>query len=387
MSVSGRESICFISPFMGPLLAKGVSCGTGGAERQFYLFGTELAKRGWRVVFIADCPAPSDTLPENVQVVHVPFKHIGGRKHHMLCELPRLFFALRRARTRFYAIKTAPHLAGVVCAYKALFPCGLIMWGQTSTSFDRVVANEPGWLRWIRWWGIRTSAALIAQTSEQAERAQREFEKRAYIVPNITVPPTCLQPAAEEKGYVFWCGNHSPNKRAEVFLELARLLPERRLVMAMNGEERAERYQEIKRDAQQIGNLRFLGSVPSADIDAWFAGAGVYLNTSIREGFPNTFLQAWQQGCPVVSVAIDPERNLGAAKLGHCLYRDEQHLRETAGALAHQLCPVVTSLLDKPEVLADFAVSSRDYVERIHSERVVIERFVDVMRGVEHGLA
>ena len=372
---------------MGPLLAKSFSGGTGGAERQFYLFGTALAKRGWRVVFIADCPSPSDKLPENMSVLHVPFKHIGGSKGHILLELPKLFLALRLARTRYFAIKTAPHLSGVVCAYKAFFLSDLVMWGQSSTSFDRVVANESGWLRWIRWWGIRTAAVLIAQTTEQAERAQRDFGKRAYIVPNITFPPNGCRPPAEAKGYIFWCGNHSPNKRAEVFLELAKLLPGHQFVMAMNGEECAERYQALKRHAMEMGNLRFLGSVPAADIDAWFAGACVYVNTSIREGFPNTFLQAWQQGCPVVSINIDPERNIDTENLGRCLYRDDQHLHETPNALARQLSPVITSLLDNREILGNVGVCCRDYIERVHSERVVIDRFLDVMRGVQNGLA
>lgn len=377
-----EKSICFISPFMGPLLAKGVSCGTGGAERQFYLFGKELAKRGWRVVFIADCPVPSDTQPENVSVLHVPFKHMGGRKVQMLLELPKLLFAMWRARTRFYAIKTAPHLAGVVCAYKTLFPCHLIMWGQTSTSFDRLVVNEPRCIRWIRWRGVWSASLLIAQTKEQAEHAQVGFGKQAIVVPNITSVPAQASKRSTEKGYVLWCGSHLKNKRAEIFLELAIAMPEQKFIMAMNGDERAERYRTLRDSAKRVNNIQFLGSVSQTEIDSWFEGASVYINTSIQEGFPNTFLQCWQHGHPVLTVNIDPERNIEEEHLGFCLYSDEQHLCESPIVIAKKLRVVLTALLNDNDALRQYSLTCRDYIERVHSEYVVVNKFVDSVNSI-----
>lgn len=381
-----EKSICFISPFMGPLLAKNVSCGTGGAERQFYLFGTELAKRGWRVVFIADCPAPNDALHENIRVLHVPFKHMGGGKGHLLLEIPKIFIALRRAQTRYYAIKTAPHLVGVVCVYRFLFSCEIIMWGQTNSSFDRSVKYENAWLRWIRWWGIKESTVLIAQSNEQFERAKRDFSKRVSVVPNITLLPAVISDHAKETGFVFWCGNDHQNKRPEVFIELASVLPSRKFVMAMNGDTSSERYQTIRDAAQRISNIKFLGSVPPTHIDQWFAGAAIYVNTSIREGFPNTFLQSWQQGHPVVSINIDPNRNIEKERLGYCLYDDDQHLRETPVALAHKLSAVLCPLLDNRESLAGYAETCKSYIDRVHAAPVVTALFIDVIKGIEDGL-
>jgi glycosyltransferase involved in cell wall biosynthesis len=381
-----KQSICFISPYMGPLLASNVSYGTGGAERQFYLFGTELAKRGWRVVFIADCPVPSDALHENIRVLHVPFKHMGGGKGHLLLELPKLLIALMRAQTHYYAIKTAPHLAAVVCTYRFLFPCEIIMWGQTNSSFDRIVSYEPVWQRWIRLWGIKASTILIAQSNEQLERAKRDFIKRVSVVPNITLLPAVMSDHGIESDFVFWCGNDHQNKRPEVFIELARLLPSRKFVMAMNGDMSSERYQAIKEAAHHISNVKFLGSVPASDIDQWFAGAVIYVNTSIREGFPNTFLQSWQQGHPIVSINIDPNRNIEEEKLGYCLYHDDQHLRETPVTLAQKLSAVLRPLLDNRESLVGYAETCKGYVERVHSSSVVIKRFIEVMRCDEHGM-
>jgi glycosyltransferase involved in cell wall biosynthesis len=371
-----EKSICFISPFMGPLLSKSATCGTGGAERQFYIFGTELAKRGWRVVFIADCPVSSDSLPENVSVLHVPFKHLGGSKLSLLTEIPQLLIAILRADTAFYALKTATHIAGVIGLVKVFKSCKLIMWGQTSHSFDRIVPAEPYWVGKIRRWSIRKAEYLVAQTTDQIERALTAFNRSASLIPNITVLDNVVQKTSELVGYIFWCGNYLGNKRAEVILECAKRMPNVQFVMAMNGDEQQARFRDIRANAVAISNMTFLGSVSANEIDAWFADASVYVNTSIREGFPNTFLQAWQQGRPVVSVNIDPTRDMKTLHLGICLDYANDHLTKTTSELSSELAKILDDLIKDGQKLETYEKTCRDYVTRNNSANVVIDQFM-----------
>jgi hypothetical protein len=164
-----------------------------------------FASYGWRVVFVADCPNPNKSIHKNVEVYHVPFRHLGGKKTIMPIEMIKLFNVLKDVRTYYYSLSVSPHLALVIFAVTKLFASEMVYWGQTSTSFDRIVATEPRIVRWIRWLGIIKAKYLIAQTLEQMEAADFHFGRKSLCVPNITMIPDKVLGA--DKEYVFWCGN------------------------------------------------------------------------------------------------------------------------------------------------------------------------------------
>jgi glycosyltransferase involved in cell wall biosynthesis len=74
-------------------------------------------------------------------------------------------------------------------------------------------------------------------------------------------------------------------------------------------------YAEIAGQAATIRNLSFHGRVPYHDMDAHYSGARVFVNTSDSEGFPNSYLQAWIRGTPVVAF-FDPDGLIRRERLG-----------------------------------------------------------------------
>jgi glycosyltransferase involved in cell wall biosynthesis len=65
-------------------------------------------------------------------------------------------------------------------------------------------------------------------------------------------------------------------------------------------------------------NLVWLGRLPFDETLRWFDQAAFFINTSFHdvEGFPNTFIQAWLRGVPVITLGVDPDGVIKRYNLG-----------------------------------------------------------------------
>ncbi len=116
---------------------------------------------------------------------------------------------------------------------------------------------------------------------------------------------------------VLWVANLAQSKRPENFVELARLGKGSGLRFVMIGSRGDPDYlKALFKD--QPGNLEWLGQLPFEETLTWFDRAAFFVNTSIPEGegFPNTYIQAWLRGVPVISLAVDPDNVIEENSLG-----------------------------------------------------------------------
>ena len=174
----------------------------------------------------------------------------------------------------------------------------------------------------IRYWrdrrlyeyGLHNAHLLTVQSEQQRRLLQVHYRLSSEIV-NMAVEWPQEAPVAKDIE-VLWTANLRPVKRPEVVLELARRLPHVRFTMAggrLPGEEAC--FAAIMREAQELPNVTCLGAVAYSEIGRLFTRAKLFLNTSLIEGFPNTFLQAWIRGVPVVTF-FDPDRLVHTRALG-----------------------------------------------------------------------
>ena len=255
---------------------------------------------------------------------------------------------MRRAKADFYVLKTPAHLLPVMTLFCRCFGKTLGFWAQTSYTSVEQRRTLNKWARLLKRPGVKGAGVVIAQTKEQQRRFAEDFKVEAWLVPSICERfggggRPVENPGGDDEVDVLWAENPLANKRPEVFLELARMLPEFRFAMAMNESDRA-RFSQIKHQAAFLPNLLFLGQVPPAEMEQWFARSQVFVNTSARGGFPNTFLQAWMNGAPVVSLAVDPDRLVQDEMLG--LIADPQQVA-SCGEDPVALAPGVWHLISR----------------------------------------
>ncbi|HSN21124.1 MAG TPA: glycosyltransferase family 4 protein [Usitatibacter sp.] len=306
LAAVAKPHVCFVAPTTWPVLAGDASIRVvGGAEVQQSMIAPGLARRGWRVSMIClDYGQPDRAEAKGVTVhrIHKPDEGIPVLRfvHPRLTSIWR---ALKRVDADVYYQRTS----AVTTAYMAQF-CR--MNGRRSvyagaSDVDFVPGEED--IRYARdrriyQWGVRRVDEVIVQNEVQRRTLREHYGREGVMIPSCYVPPAGAR--GDPAGYVLWASRVGPSKRCEMLFELARRLPRHRFVMIggpdPGGEREAGYRRAMEEAARTIPNLEVRGFVPFAEAERAFDGARVVLNTSLYEGFPNTFLQAWSRGIPTV---------------------------------------------------------------------------------------
>jgi len=109
---------------------------------------------------------------------------------------------------------------------------------------------------------------------------------------------------------VIWVAHLRALKRPEMFVELARRLPQYRFHLVGGDPQQGNLYLEQLRCARPRGPESDLARQPGQDETlGLFDRARLLVNTSEIEGLPNTFYQAWVRAIPVVSFLDPDQRN------------------------------------------------------------------------------
>jgi len=137
------------------------------------------------------------------------------------------------------------------------------------------------------------------------------------------------------------------------------------------------RFKQARDEARRLSNVLFLGTMPPVEMESWFQRTKLFLNTSIREGFPNTFLQAWMNGVPVVSLNIDPDAIIERYGLGKIIGSEKvQQFGTDFRGLARLLVNSILELLDDDNLSKGIGEKALHYVESHHYPVIVVPRLI-----------
>ena len=179
------------------------------------------------------------------------------------------------------------------------------------------IPNDYGMPRWMGHYAIENADRIFVQTEQQQRLLAERFGRAGDLVRNpvkISSRDPQSWPLREVRDTVLWIGRCEPfNKRPLLFLELARRCPELSFTMIAN-RSHADVFDALQ--AQCPANLTIIESVPHSEIWKYFRRARVFVNTSVYEGFPNTFLQCAVSGVPVVSLQVNPDEAFSHHRCG-----------------------------------------------------------------------
>lgn len=366
--------ICFVGPQNLPLLAPEYGPSrTGGAELQQFMLAKALVRRGFQVSMVVwDSGQPEGAVYHGITTHKMCAQRAGlpvVRFAH-----PRwtsLWSAMKRADADVYYVSTANGLVAQVVIFahahgrKAIF--------RVASASD----CDPKQLL-IRYWrdkqlyryGLLRADRVLAQTTDQQQALRANYRRESSVVANLMAPHGERRDFAARDIDILWVGNIRALKRPDRLLELARRLPHARVHMVGGAHVDSESlFESVRREAASLPNVVFHGHVPAARVAEFYERARVLVGTSEIEGFPNTYLQAWGHGTPVVAF-LDPDRLIAHNGVG------------TVVASVDELHAAVAALLDDPAQWARVSERACAYVDARFEESAMVESYVAEITGV-----
>jgi glycosyltransferase involved in cell wall biosynthesis len=301
-----KPRVCFVAPTTWPMMAGSKDIPViGGAELQQSMVAPELARRGYDVSMISmDFGQEEGGYLQGVRLLKMHAPDAGVPVVRFVHpRFTSLWAAMKRADADVYYQRTSAVQTGFMAAFCRMHGRKSIHAGASDLDF--VPGRQDIRLRRDRMiyeYGLRHVDRLFVQNPFQQKAARENYGRESVLVPNCFAPAPGSK--ADPRGYVLWVATVRPSKRPELLHEIARRLPRHRFVMVggSDSDARGRAFAEGARAAMRsLPNATVHGFLPFAEADRLFDGARLVINTSTYEGFPNTFLQAWSRGIPIVS--------------------------------------------------------------------------------------
>ncbi len=361
--------LCFVAPNAYHVLMDSDSGYCGGAEVQQYLLAKALVEKGHRVTIVVQDlgGTPICEVRHGIEIVKGPFRYLGGSNAYFLVDSLNLVCLLRKINADFYLLKCPRALLFAMSIHRRVFGKRLVKWVANESDCD-----PQGWSPscWLYRLGAKAADCFVFQSDSQKALAEKKLGIQGTVVPSIAHAHDETEECRSKDIDVLWVGSCTRNKQPEVVLDLASSTPDIQYSIIMSQGSCPLYNREIEERAKSLRNVKYEGFVPYTRIPQFYGRAKLLLCTSKREGFPNTFLQAWQEGVPVVSLAVDPDHVIMKYQLG-----------KVSGDVEHLRCDL-RSLVRDNGLREPLAANGREYVRKYHSPDRVVNQLMGVLKSV-----
>jgi glycosyltransferase involved in cell wall biosynthesis len=345
--------------------ATGARSAVGGAERQQWLLASALRTAGWRVVV-----GVRDALESNrrVTVEGVEFVKLGEKQ--LLWAWYRFLVS---EQPDWWYWRCASHLLGLAALVSKVARVRMIF----AVGFDTDVNIRHALFQRPRWWplyalGLACANRIFVQNEKQLSSMPRLWRAKTWKIPSINPATQTAIPHSQRAQYVAWVAMLRRFKRPDLLVEIARRAPQIHFVVCGGPTTFTAEPgygDEIASALRRLPNVEYRGQVSPDEAVQVITEAAVFLSTSDEEGFPNTFLQAWSAGTPVVSLTIDPDHILERHALGKVSPTIEQAIAD------------IGRLMDSPQEREAISSRARRYIADNHGAPAVVRIFESAIRA------
>lgn len=368
-------NLCIVAHFAFGAVSGGAAGHVGGVERQTSMMAKWLAAKGHNVSLLTwDEGQPAEYFIDGVRIIKMCKQSAGVPGIRFI--YPRwtsLNRALAQADADIYYQNCGEYVTGQVALWcqrrKRLF--------MYSTANDTDCDPTMPTLRTLREkilykYGLKHADTIISQTKKQQQMLQNGFNLDSKVLPMPCPGPEGIkfqQPLFPQNKtlHVGWAARISKEKRLELLIQLAQALPDVMFEVggAATSKVGEEYAQPILAAAASLPNVTLHGRIAREDMPSYYSKLHLFCCTSAYEGFPNTFLEAWSHGLPIIST-FDPDNLISELGLGK------------AATDVTSIVDGIRHFINNPEAWKMASVRVREYYLHNHTVDRVMERFEQV---------
>ncbi len=357
-------NICIIAHLAYGAITGGSNGHAGGVEYQTSLLARWLSSKGHRVNFLTwnEGGSADDEYIDNVRVIKMCKQDeglIGVRFFY-----PRwtsLNKALRKADAELYYHNCAEYATGQIALWCNAHGKSFIYSVASDAECELIsAATEKQRDKLFFRYGIRNADQIIVQSQKQQQLLHKNFGLESIILPMPSIGPLDDQNqrthVPEQGQYkVLWVGRIDKEKRLELLLDIAERLPEISFdVVGKPSHLGAPYFQNLLAKATALPNVKLLGMIPRNRMANLYLNSDLLCCTSLYEGFPNTFIEAWSYGLPIVST-FDPDNIIISKHLG--IFAEN----------CFELISGITTILESPTNWQVMSTNARRYYDENHA--------------------
>jgi glycosyltransferase involved in cell wall biosynthesis len=295
----------------------------GGTERQQLYLARGLTARGHHMSVVTFDYGQRDGIAHDGIVVHKAYSRDAG--------LPALRFfhprwtgldaAMKRADADVYFQMGADSETGQVARFCRQHRRGFLFATASDSDCDEALPRLTQYRRrWLYRYGLKRAHVVITQADGQRTKLERSFGISSTVIRNCTPDPgfdpaIVAERASRARPRLVWVGRFAPVKRLEAFLEMAARCPDFDFDVAGAGDDALPYVRGLVGRGRELPNITLHGALFGDDLNTLYRRANALVCTSVWEGLPNVFLEAWARGLPVVST-VDPDGMITRNALG-----------------------------------------------------------------------
>lgn len=346
----------------------------GGAEVQLHQIAQLMAKRRYKVYLVTD----SSEINRNST-----YWEEGGIEYHKIKSknmflryfiAPLLIFrridaSIYISRGLFFSLATALYCK--LYRRKSVYmvalstDCTPVIWSVFKGLKKRGIKLRV--ISLLNQLGMCIADKVTAQSEHQKHLLNKNFGIKSVIIENGMSIPRNL-PKKEHPPIVLWLASLKRWKQAEIYVEVAKQYQGLDCKFILAGRSSDKGYlEELLQQMQGLLNIEYVGGVTFEESNRLIGHAGIFVNTSKYEGFPNTFIQAWMRETPTVSLNVDPDDVIKKNKLGFHSGSFEQMVKD------------VRFLVQNKRVREETGRKAREYAIREHDFGKIAPKYIELI--------